>query len=221
MYLEDTPMPSFDDPKEAVAMFLDPPPELGDPATEGVTSRALWGMGACGVGRDDATVCRAIEFLKRQQCDNGAFWDRWMTCYLPGTANIVVALAAVGEDLREPYVRRAVEWMLSKQNEDGGFGETAAAFRNPTEAGRGPSMPAVTAFVLSALVDAGEARSAAVERGVRYLLEAQTADGSWPANGWVNPYVPPDTFYRYDLPARAMPLSALGKWMRAWEATNG
>ncbi len=214
MFLEDIALPSFDDPKGVLSMFLEPPAELGDPATEGVTSRILWGLGACGVGRDDPAVCRAIEFLKRQQCDNGAFWDRWMTCYLPGTANVITGLKAVGEDMQAPYVRRAVEWMMGCQNDDGGFGETAAAFRNPTHAGRGPSMPAVTAFVVCGLIDGGEAASETVERAVHYLLDTQR-DGTWPGEGWVNPYVPPDTFYHYDLPARAMPLAALGKWKKS------
>lgn len=207
-------MPSFDDPRRAVATFVAPPPELGDPATEGVTARVLMGLGACGVGRDDPSVCAAIEFLQAQQCDSGAFWDRWMTCYLPGTATVISGLAAVGEDMRSPYVERALTWMREQQNDDGGFGETPAAFTDPRQAGRGPSMPPVTGFVLAALIDAGWENTDAARSAAQYLLSTQNDDGSWPDNGWVNPYVPPETFYRYALPSLCTPLGALGKLRR-------
>lgn len=208
-------MPDLRDSKAALSMFMDPPPELGDPSTEGVTARVLWGLGACGVGRDDAAVCRAIEFLQAQQCDSGAFWDRWMTCYLPGTANVIIGLAGVGEDMDAPWIAKAIAWMCSCQNSDGGFGESPAAFLDPQAAGKGPSMPAVTGFVLSALVRAGHANAEAAQRALRYLLSTQRADGSWENAGWVNPYVPPDTFYEYELSALAVPTMALADVLAA------
>lgn len=215
MFIDQSSMPDLRDPTAALSMFLDPPAELGDPSTEGVTARVLWGLGACGVGRDDAAVCHAIEFLKAQQCESGAFWDRWMTCYLPGTANVLIGLAAVGEDMDAAWVVRAIEWMCSCQNDDGGFGESPEAFVDPNVAGQGPSMPAVTGFVVSALVRAGHGQSPVVERAVRYLLRAQREDGSWNNEGWVNPYVPPDTFYEYELSAAAVPCMALADYLEA------
>jgi squalene-hopene/tetraprenyl-beta-curcumene cyclase len=183
-----------------------------------VTARVLWGLGESGVTRDDPVVCHAIEYLKSEQCASGAFWDRWMTCYLPGTATVLLGLHAVGEDMGAGYVRRATDWLKSRQNADGGFGETSRAFRDPLHAGRGPSMPAVTALVVAALVDAGEAESEAVQSAIAYLLRTQTAEGTWDGHGWVNPYVPPDTFYAYGLPSRTLPMLALGRALRALDA---
>jgi squalene-hopene/tetraprenyl-beta-curcumene cyclase len=220
MFLENGPLPPLDHPSTAFSMFLDPPAELGDPATEGVTARVLWGLGMSGVRRDDRAVCHAIEFLKHHQCENGAFWDRWMTCYLPGTATTLIGLAATRESAREPYVQRALGWMKSKQNADGGFGETHRAFREPAHAGRGPSMPAVTALVASALIAMGEVDGDATRASIDYLLSTQDGEGSWPNHGWVNPYVPPDTFYEYELPARSLPLMALGRYLAATEGSG-
>ena len=214
MFVTDPQMPSLHDPVASMGLFLAPPPEHGDPSTEGVTARVLMGLGACGVGRDDPAVCHAIAFLRAHQCASGAFWDRWMTCYLPGTATVLMGLAAVGEDRHEPYVARAIEWMKAQQNEDGGFGEDHRAFRDPSAAGQGPSMPPVTALVLEALVAVGE-RDAVAERAAAYLVDTQQDDGGWSSNGWVNPFVPPDTFYRYDFQALALPVLALSSfWAR-------
>lgn len=209
MFVGTAAMPDLRDPKAALSMFVDPPPELGDPSTEGVTARVLWGLGACGVRRDDASVCRAIEFLQAQQCESGAFWDRWMTCYLPGTATVLLGLAAVGEDMDAAWVSRALDWMQSCQNNDGGFGESTDAFTDPDAAGCGPSMPAVTGFVVSALIRCGRRDSPAVQRALGYLVDTQQDDGGWDNAGWVNPYVPPDTFYEYELSALCVPCMAL------------
>lgn len=214
MFLGDRIMPDLHDPRAALTTFLDPPPELGDPATEGVTARVLWGLGACGVTRDDAAVCRAIEFLEAQQCESGALWDRWMTCYLPGTATAVLGLHAVGEDLTAPWVTRALQWMMDRQNPDGGFGESPRAFVDPSWAGRGPSMPAVTGWVTTALVRAGQRDTVVVRDAIQYLLDVQRPDGTFDNAGWVNPYVPPDTFYEYELAAQCTPLMALADFAR-------
>ena len=136
-----------------------------------------------------------------------------MTCYLPGTANVLIGLAAVGEDMDADWVVRAIDWMSGCQNDDGGFGESPEAFVDPAAAGQGPSMPAVTGFVVSALVRAGRGQSPTVERAIRYLLRAQRSDGSWNNEGWVNPYVPPDTFYEYELSAVAVPCMALADYL--------
>jgi squalene cyclase len=213
MFSDDIALP-LDDPRGALALWRRPPPELGDPATEGVTARALQGLGACGFGPDDTVVKRALCFLEAQQHASGAFWDRWMTCYLPGTASVVSGLMAVGTDPNQPIVRRAVDWLRGQQNPDGGFGETPAAFRDPGAAGRGPSMAPVTGFVASALIDAGWGADDVTLRAVRWLLDEQQADGGWSNGGWVNPYVPPDTFYLYPWSAQCTPLSALGKYRR-------
>jgi hypothetical protein len=98
--------------------------------------------------------------------------------------------------------------MTSCQNPDGGFGETAAAFCDEAAAGQGPSMAAVTGFVLAALVDSGAGSGHAARRAARFLIDTQQRDGRWDDGGWVNPYVPPDTFYRYAWPSQCTPLSA-------------
>lgn len=212
MFTNAVTIPDARDLRAIVSLFVDPPPELGDPSTEGVTGRVLAGLGACGIDRDDAAVCRALEFLQAQQCDSGAFWDRWMTCYLPGTATVLIGLAAVGADLRAPWVQRALQFLCTHQNADGGFGEDPRAFVDPRAAGQGPSMPPVTGYVLSALVAGGLRGADTARRAAAYLVGTQRADGTWGTGGWVNPYVPPDTFYTYDLAATTVPLQALAQY---------
>jgi squalene-hopene/tetraprenyl-beta-curcumene cyclase len=211
MYLTDIPL-VLDSPARALAFFLNPPPEFSDPPAEGITGRVLWGLGACGLGRDDPAVCRAIEFLQAQQCPSGAWWGRWMACYSAETATTLLGLSAVGEDMRSAYVERAVRFLVSHQNDDGGFGERAEAYREPANAGCGPSMPPVTGFVLLGLLATGRVERSVLERAARYLLESQKRSGLWTNEGWLHTVNPPDSFYSYDLPAKALPLLALCRY---------
>jgi len=204
---------SLDDPIGAVRTLLDPPRELGDPSTEDLTGRVLDGLGRVGLTTASPAVQRAIAFLRAQQFDHGGFWGRWTVNYLASTACVLQGLARVGVDMSEPWVRRAVAFVAERQNEDGGWGELPDSYRDPALAGRGPSMPPLTALVLTGLIDGGEAASGAVARGIAYLLDQQRADGTWPHNDWLQAIVPPDTFYILAEAAKHYPVEALARWL--------
>jgi squalene/oxidosqualene cyclase-like protein len=197
---------------ETLHNLVDPPVALGSPSWEDVTARVLVGLGHCGYTTGAPMVARALGFLRSQQCESGAWWGRWMVNYLPTTAWALLGLAAVQADLGEPWVARAAAWVLSRQNPDGGWGEVEATYARPELAGRGPSMAPLTGLVLQALLAAGHGDGAAVARGVAYLLRAQRGDGTWPDDGWLHAFFPPQSFYHYALMPRLYPLAALGAY---------
>jgi squalene-hopene/tetraprenyl-beta-curcumene cyclase len=41
---------------------------------------------------------------------------------------VLCALNAAGEDMAQPYVRKAVEWLKSRQQADGGWGESCGSY---------------------------------------------------------------------------------------------
>lgn len=200
---------------EKLAMFVNPPVELGEPAVAGLTGRVLQGLGALGYDSTTDVVQRAVMFLERQQTESGAWWGRWFVAYLPATACAISGLADCGWNLQEPWIQKAITWLLSKQNEDGGWGEMPEAYDDPAKIGVGPSMPPLTGHVLIALIDAGLAEHPAVERGIQYLVANQEADGRWPSNGWLQVYEPNSTYYFYEGAAWYAPLEALAKYRLA------
>ena len=194
--------------------FFSPPPVTQDPSTEDVTGRVLHALGQLGERANSSpSVARAVEFLKKQQWTNGAWWGRWVVNYLSASAFVVLGLKAVGVDLREPWVRRAIDWMISKQNANGGWGEGPASYRSDTSAGVGPTMLPLTGLVVQALIDAGEGDSEAVKKAVTLLLDSQRADGTWVNGEFLHVNIPPDTFYVYPEAARFYPTEALGKYL--------
>jgi squalene-hopene/tetraprenyl-beta-curcumene cyclase len=155
-----------------------------------------------------------VAFLAAQQCESGAWWGRWKVAYLAETATVLMGLAAVGEDMSSSYTVRARYFLEACQNADGGFGEVPETYRDPRLAGRGPSMPPVTAYVLLGLLATGRASRGVVDAATRYLVAMQNGDGLWDNAGWLHTFIPPDFLYAYDMPAWALPLYALAEARR-------
>ncbi len=201
-------------PLGLLKLLVDPPPELGDPATPELTGRVLLGLGRCGFTVADPVVRRAVDFCRELQSEH-MWWGRWEVNYLAATSCVLTGLAEVGVDMTEPWVQRAVTWLRERQNQDGGFGEDLASYREPALAGRGPSVPTLTADVLSALVSGGVAvDDPAVLAAVDFLLAAQRRDGLWDEPQALYVMVPPDFFYANFVTSQCPILAALAKWVR-------
>ncbi len=191
---------------------------LLDPSTEDLTGRGLELLGTLGHGPDHPAARRALPFIRSTQGEDGPWYGRWGVNYIYGTWSVLRGLAAIGEDLSHPYVRRAVSWLEAKQNDDGGWGETLASYDDASLAGRGNSIPSQTAWALLGLFAAGRTEGRAVERGIRYLIETQTADGSWDDPLWNGTGFPRVFYLKYHLYAKYFPLWALGVYRSARSA---
>ena len=188
---------------------------LLDPSTEDLTGRTLEMLGTLGYGPDFTPARRGIQFLKRAQRADGSWYGRWGVNYIYGTWSVLRGLRAIGEDLSQGYVRKAVRWLESKQNPDGGWGETLASYNDPALAGIGDSIPSQTAWALLGLFAAGQLSGSAVERGIRYLLDTQQPDGSWVDPFWNGTGFPRVFMLKYHFYAKYFPLWALGVYRRA------
>jgi len=153
---------------------------LLDPGTADLTGRCIELLGMLGHGPDYPPVARAIAFIKKEQEPFGGWFGRWGVNYIYGTWSVLSGLHQAGEEMGSPYVRKAVQWLISCQNSDGGWGETCASYDDPSLAGSGVSTPSQTAWALLALMAAGEAGHAAAAAGVGYLTERYD-------NGWEEP----------------------------------
>jgi len=188
---------------------------LLDPSTEDLTGRGLELLGTLGHGSDHPSARRALGFIRKTQRRDGPWYGRWGVNYIYGTWSVLRGLAAVGEDCSSEYVRRAVAWLESRQNPDGGWGETLASYDDPALAGRGDSIPSQTAWGLLALFAARRTEGPVVESGIRYLIETQGEDGSWEDPFWNGTGFPRVFYLKYHLYARYFPLWALGVYRNA------
>ncbi len=188
---------------------------LVDPPTEDITARILEMMGAFGHGLDHPQAQRALAFLRRTQHPDGPWWGRWGVNYLYGTWSVLAALQRIGEDMSQPYVRRAVDWIKARQNSDSGWGECCESYRDPNLMGQGPSTASQTAWALLGLIAAGEVESPEVKAGVDYLVKTQNAQGRWDEKYFTGTGFPNHFMIRYHLYRDCFPLMALGTYLKA------
>jgi squalene-hopene/tetraprenyl-beta-curcumene cyclase len=153
---------------------------LLDPPTSDVTARCVGMLAQLGFGSEHAAVTQGMGFLKREQEDDGSWFGRWGTNYIYGTWSALCAANAAGLDVASPEIRRAVDWLLSHQRADGGWGEDGASYWADEPRGEGKASTASqTAWALLGLMAVGKVNHPAVARGIAYLIETQAAHGLW------------------------------------------
>jgi squalene-hopene/tetraprenyl-beta-curcumene cyclase len=183
---------------------------LLDPPSEDVTAHVLEMVARLRVQDTDAKVVQGIRYLRETQLRDGSWFGRWGVNHVYGTWCVVSALAALRDagwqvgDMIEP----AVAWLLSKQNGDGGWGETCWAYADASFAGVGRSTPSQTAWGVISLQLAGYGGHPATAAGLTYLRSTQS-NGTWEEDDYTGTGFPRDFYLNYHLYRHVFPTMAL------------
>ncbi len=192
-----------------------------DPPTEDVTGRCVSMLAQLGETVQSSTaVAAGVDYLRRTQLAEGSWYGRWGLNYIYGTWSVLCALNAAGVDHQDPTMRKAANWLLAIQNEDGGWGEDATSYRLDYKGFEGaPTTASQTAWALLALMAAGEVGHPAVARGVQYLKSTQTEKGLWDERRYTATGFPRVFYLRYHGYSKFFPLWALARY-RNLNSTN-
>ncbi len=186
---------------------------LLDPPTEDVTGRCIGMMAQLGEPPDSPRMKEAIAYLERVQMKDGSWFGRWGVNYIYGTWSVLAGLNAAKVDSNAPMVRRAVNWLISIQNDDGGWGENCDSYRLDYAGYEpAPSTASQTAWALLALMASGDVNHPAVARGIRYLQETQGEDGLWPQEEYTGGGFPRVFYLRYHGYPKFFPLWAVARY---------
>ncbi len=188
--------------------FLDFGEVIDEPSAD-VTAHTVEMLGLLGLSSTRPAQAGVRWLLEHQEAD-GSWFGRWGVNHVYGTGAAVPGLIAAGIDPRSECIRRAVAWLETHQNEDGGWGEDARSYDDPGWIGRGPSTASQTAWALLALHAAGE-RSQAMTRGIAWLVASQRPDGSWDEPQYTGTGFPSDYYINYHLYRLSFPIMALGR----------
>jgi squalene-hopene/tetraprenyl-beta-curcumene cyclase len=187
---------------------------LLDPPTEDVTARCLSMLAQFGeTAASSDAVRRAIDYLRRTQLAEGSWYGRWGMNYIYGTWSVLSALNAAGVDRAAPEIRKARDWLIAIQNDDGGWGEDGASYKLDYKGyERAPSTASQTAWALLGLMATGDVDHPAVGRGIAYLTAQQGADGFWNEPRYTATGFPRVFYLRYHGYAKFFPLWALARY---------
>ena len=187
---------------------------LLDPPTEDVTARCLSMLAQFGeTAANSEAVKRAIDYLRRTQLSEGSWYGRWGMNYIYGTWSVLSALNAAGIDHAAPEMRKAANWLIAIQNDDGGWGEDGSSYKLDYKGyERAPSTASQTAWALLGLMASGDVDHPAVARGIAYLTAQQGADGFWNEPRYTATGFPRVFYLRYHGYAKFFPLWALARY---------
>jgi squalene-hopene/tetraprenyl-beta-curcumene cyclase len=203
---------AFDVDNEALWLYRLPICDFGkvtDEPSADVTAHALEALGH--ENGHDAARTTGLSWLLAEQELDGSWFGRWGVNHVYGTGAAVPALEACGVPPGDPAIRRALRWLDSVQQSDGGFGEDIASYGDAARRGRGAPTPSQTAWALLAYVSGGAAEGLSARRAAEYLLRVQRLDGDWDEQHYTGTGFPLDFMIRYHLYRITFPLLALGR----------
>jgi squalene-hopene/tetraprenyl-beta-curcumene cyclase len=187
---------------------------LLDPPTVDVSARCISMLAQLGDTMESSECLRrGVEYLLKEQEKDGSWFGRWGANYIYGAWSALCALNAAGLPHEHETYRRAVNWLVSIQNPDGGWGEDLSSYKLDYKGYEpAPSTSSQTAWALLGLMAAGEVDHPAVERGVAYLQATQGQDGIWQEARFTATGFPRVFYLRYHGYRKFFPLWALARY---------
>jgi squalene-hopene/tetraprenyl-beta-curcumene cyclase len=195
---------------------------LLDPPTADVSARCVSMLAQLG-DRIETSEClkRGVDYLLADQMQDGSWFGRWGANYIYGTWSSLCALNAVGLSHAHEAYQRAVNWLISIQNEDGGWGEDLSSYKLGYRGyEKAPSTASQTAWALLGLFAAGQVDHPAVARGVAYLQATQAEHGLWNEERFTATGFPRVFYLRYHGYAKFFPLWALARYRNLLQGNN-
>lgn len=197
---------------------------LTDASTPDITCHVLETLGQLGYTYKHREIGRALAFLWQSRVEvtgeDGKLYPVWKGAwglnYLYATASCLLAFESIQFPHDDAQVYWAQDFILSKQNGDGGWGETPLSDYNSNFAAVGNSRPTSTAYALLALLalNPNKQHLNQIEKGVQWLLE-HFSNGTWPEHM----FVPNATnfsklnYSHYEFYPHYFPLMALKKFI--------
>ncbi len=131
-----------------------------------------------------SAIKNGIQFILKQQREDGSWYGSWAVCFTYGTWFAVEALYLVkklnfisGNEI-ETAMKKAESFLLSKQMSDGGWGENFESCVQKKYIESNTSQSVNTAWALMALMFCSTNKNA-IEKGIKLLIEKQQTNGDW------------------------------------------
>lgn len=128
-----------------------------------------------------SAIDNAIEYIERAQDPHDGLWyGSWGVCYTYAAMFAIEALESVGKTYEtSETVRRGLHFLVSKQEDDGGWSESMKACETHTYVPTGKSLVVQTSWAAIALLLGNYPDRAPIDCAVRLLMSRQGATGEW------------------------------------------
>ncbi len=198
-----------------------------DGSWEGSVSETIYCVLAlykAGYSVDNQTIKLALDYVVNAQREDGSFrgfrWPTW------DTTHATFALREAKLNPRHPKLVKAAEWLISIQNQDGGW---------PSDkyvgSATGETANVIKAFNKVNLRKKNSFKNNCLNKGIEYLFNMQNNDGGWPTfekNNSRDPSSPDYTSYVLQALAESgydynnsLAFQNAAKWLQQTQTENG
>jgi len=131
----------------------------------------------------DNSISRGVDFILEQQREDGSWYGSWAVCFTYGMWFAMEALKKAENIVMKPEIKTALDkgcaFLVSKQNADGGWGESFESCVQKKYIPHKDSQVVNTAWAALSLMIADYPNTEVIEKAIQFLISRQQITGDW------------------------------------------
>lgn len=131
-----------------------------------------------------SVIDKAADYVRNSQREDGSWYGSWGICFTYAMLFAMESLSSVGElYANSERIKKACEFLLSKQMIDGGWGESYQSCETGVWVDHEKSQVVQTAWAVLSLMAVKYPEKEPIKRGIELIMSRQQANGEWLQEG--------------------------------------